>query len=139
MKGSIWIGLVVLAVASASTLIAADDAVASAQAGTRAWLGLVDGGKYGGSWDEAAAMFKAAISRPDWEKAVGNVRSQLGAVKARTQKSATFTKTLPGAPDGEYVVTQFDVQFENKASAVETVTAAHEKDGSWRVAGYFIR
>jgi len=78
-------------------------------------------------------------TQSDWEKALKSVRSQLGAVKSRALKSATFTKTLPGAPDGEYVVIQFDTQFENKAAAVETVTPMHEKDGSWRVAGYFIK
>ena len=91
------------------------------------------------TWDEAAAIFKARISRPDWEKALRSGRSQFDALKARAVKSATFTRTLPGAPDGEYVVIQFDTQFENKAAAVETVTAMHEKDGSWRVAGYFIK
>ena len=47
--------------------------------------------------------------------------------------------TLPGAPDGEYVVLQFDTSFEQKAAAVETVTTIREKDGTWHVGGYFIR
>jgi hypothetical protein len=46
---------------------------------------------------------------------------------------------LPGAPDGEYVVFQFDTQFEHKRAAVETVTPMRDPDGSWRVSGYFIR
>ena len=46
---------------------------------------------------------------------------------------------LPGAPDGEYVVFQFDTQFERKRAAVETVTPMRDPDGSWRVSGYFIR
>jgi hypothetical protein len=44
-----------------------------------------------------------------------------------------------GRSDGEYVVIQFDTQFENKAAAVETIAPMHEKDGSWRVSGYFIK
>ncbi len=59
--------------------------------------------------------------------------------KVFVQTPATFTRTVPGAPDGEYVVIQFDTQFENKAAAVETVTPMREKDGSWRVSGYFIK
>ena len=47
--------------------------------------------------------------------------------------------SLPGAPDGEYRVFQFDTSFEHKQTAVETVTAVLETDGSWRIAGYFIR
>ncbi|MDD5138124.1 MAG: DUF4019 domain-containing protein, partial [Candidatus Omnitrophica bacterium] len=46
--------------------------------------------------------------------------------------------TLPGAPDGEYVIVQFDTTFENKKSSVESVTMSLEADGRWRVSGYFI-
>jgi len=49
------------------------------------------------------------------------------------------TTTLPGAPDGEYVVFQFNASFDQKAAAVETVTAIREKDGTWHVGGYFIK
>ena len=56
----------------------------------------------------------------------------------RKLKSKMYSKTLPGVPDGEYVVIMFDTQFENKKSAVETVTPMLDKDGKWRVAGYLI-
>jgi hypothetical protein len=46
---------------------------------------------------------------------------------------------LPGAPDGEYVVIQYESSFEHKQAAVETVTPMLDKDGTWRVSGYFIR
>ncbi len=133
--------LLSLAVAMTAHLVVAaeSDAVPKAQAAANAWLALADAGKYGATWDEAAAIFKSSISRADWEKALARVRSQLGAVKGRSVKSATFTTTLPGVPDGEYVVVQCDTRFESKAAAVETVTAMREKDGAWRVAGYFIR
>lgn len=36
------------------------------------------------------------------------------------------------------MVIQFETSFENKGSAVETVTSMLEKDGTWRVAGYYI-
>jgi hypothetical protein len=45
----------------------------------------------------------------------------------------------PGAPDGEYVVFQFNTSLEQKSAAVETVTAIREKDGTWHVGGYFIK
>lgn len=119
----------------------ADDREATSQAQTAAkrWLALVDSANYGQSWEDAASFFKSAVTKTDWEKAVKGARAPLGAVKARTVKSATFTRTLPGAPDGEYVVIQFEAQFENKAAAIETVTPMHDKDGTWRVSGYFIK
>lgn len=113
--------------------------VAKAQRAAAAWLALTDGGKYAESWDSAAALFKAAITKPDWEKALKSARSPLGVLKSRKLKSATFARSLPGAPAGEYVVIQFDARFENKAAAIETVTPMREKDGSWRVSGYYIK
>ena len=53
--------------------------------------------------------------------------------------SATFAKTLPGAPDGQYVVIQFNTSFKKKKSAVETITPMLDKDKKWRVSGYFIK
>lgn len=66
-------------------------------------------------------------------------RAPFGNRRVRTLKSATFATTFPGAPDGEYVVFQFDTSFEQKAAAIETVTAIREKDGTWHVGGYYIR
>jgi hypothetical protein len=66
-------------------------------------------------------------------------RKPLGELVSRKLKSANFMTSLPGAPDGEYVVLQFETAFENKKSAVETITPMLEKDGKWRVSGYYIR
>jgi hypothetical protein len=59
-------------------------------------------------------------------------------LRSRGARAAQRASSLPGAPDGEYVVLQFDSSFANKQVAVETVTAVFE-DGVWRVVGYFIR
>lgn len=130
-----------IAVSLVASLAWADQnpAVEKAQAAAKAWLALTDGGSYAQSWDEAAAGFKAAVTRPGWEAALNAVRSPLGAVQNRKLKSATCTRTLPGAPDGEYVVIQFETRFEHKPAALETLTPAHGPDGSWRVSGYYIR
>jgi hypothetical protein len=66
-------------------------------------------------------------------------RKPLGDLVSRKLKSAQRATSLPGAPDGEYVVMQFDTSFAAKKTAVETVTFTHEKDGSWRASGYYIR
>jgi hypothetical protein len=103
------------------------------------WLDLVDAGKYGDSYKEAAEFFKGAITKEQWEKTAPGARKPLGALVSRKLKSATFATELPGAPDGEYVVIQFDSSFKNKKTAVETITPMKQKDGSWRVSGYFIK
>ncbi len=111
----------------------------AAEKAARAWLALTDSGKYAASWDEAASFFKANVTKPDWERMIRGVRGPLGGVKERKLGSARFTRSLPGAPDGEYVIIQYDTVFEHKASAVETVTPMKDNDGRWRVSGYLIR
>ena len=132
--------LVLVAILSMSTIARAQPAdTGAAEQAVTDWLVLVDQGAYAESWTGAAAAFKQAVTQQQWQKAVQAVRQPLGAVKSRAMKSATPTKTLPGAPDGQYVVVQYDSTFESKASAVETVTAILEPDGTWHVGGYFIR
>ncbi len=103
------------------------------------WLALVDSGKYADSWQESASLFKAHVTKDQWSSMVGATRDPLGKLVSRKLKSAQYTKTLPGAPDGEYVVLQFDTSFQHKQSAVETITPMLDKDGRWRVSGYFIK
>jgi hypothetical protein len=139
MKTLCAIATATLILVGFSASAADSDAIAQAQVAAKSWLSLTDSAKYGQSWDDAASLFKGAVTRVAWEKALEGVRSPLGAVKARKVQSVTFTRTLPGAPDGEYVVIQFESEFENKAAAIETVTPMHDKDGTWRVSGYFIK
>ena len=112
-----------------------DDALEAAEI----WLELVDQAKYGESWDAAAKLFKGAVTRKDWEKSLTGVRSPLGRVGSRKVTLKQYSTSLPGAPDGEYVVVQFETSFEHKSKAVETVTPMKESDGTWRVSGYYIR
>lgn len=109
------------------------------QKSAEAWLALTDSGKYAQSWQEAATAFKAAVTQEQWVKMVAPVRNPLGKVLSRTLKSATYTKEIPNAPVGEYVVIQYNTNFENKKDSVETVTPMLDKDGKWRVSGYYIK
>jgi hypothetical protein len=103
------------------------------------WLALVDAGKYSESWEEAAQLFKGAVTREQWGASITTVRKPLGKLVSRTLKSKVYATSLPGAPDGEYVVIQYTTSFENKKSAVETITPMLDKDGKWRVSGYYIK
>ena len=105
----------------------------------RAWLATVDAGRYGDSWESAAELFKQTIPKLRWETTVQAAREPLGIVVGRKVRAMNYARVLPGAPEGEYVVIQFDTRFENRPLSVETVTPMREKDGSWKVSGYFIR
>ena len=67
------------------------------------------------------------------------MRKPLGKLKTRTLLSKTYATSLPGAPDGKYVVIQYTAVYENKTSAIETVTPMEDTDGTWRVSGYYIK
>ena len=117
----------------------AQDKIKAAEAASEAWLKFVDSGDYSQSWQDASSLFKAAVSETDWEHKLKAARGPLGALFSRKLKSAEYKTQLPGAPDGQYVVIQYDSSFANKKSAVETVTPMLDKDGKWHVSGYFIR
>lgn len=126
-------------VLTAGLAFAAEKPEDVAQAVAESWLKLTDGGNFAGSWQQAAKIFKGAVTEGDWVKMAGGVRAPLGKVTSRKLKSRDYTEKLPGSPDGKYVVIQYDTVFENKASAVETVIAMVDPDGKYRVSGYFIR
>jgi hypothetical protein len=47
--------------------------------------------------------------------------------------------SVPGAPDGQYVLIQFETVFEKKAQSIETITPMLDADRTWRVSGYYIK
>ncbi len=105
----------------------------------RTWLSLIDDGRYADSWQEASTYFQGAIRRDHWEASLAGVRTPLGKLLSRKVGKTKEVTTLPGAPDGRYVVMTFTSSFEQKKTATETVTFMREKDGSWKAAGYFIK
>ena len=67
------------------------------------------------------------------------VRGPLGALKERRLAGVQKANTLPGAPEGEYEVLQFQTRFASEERLfVETVVMIRNGDG-FDVAGYFIR
>ena len=103
------------------------------------WLQEIDNGSYAQSWTDAAAYFQSAITSEKWVAALQQVRKPLGVLVSRKLKSAQEMSSLPGVPDGSYIVMQFNTSFANMKSAVETVTFMQEKDGQWRAAGYYVK
>jgi hypothetical protein len=141
MKRILWflaaVGLTLLAVSA----LRADDRAANekaADAAAQKWLALVDAGTYGDSWKQAATAFRKAVTAEQWSAALNASRGSYGSLVSRKLKSSEYRTSLPGAPDGEYVVLQYDSSFEHKKAAVETVTPMKDTDGVWRISGYYI-
>jgi Protein of unknown function (DUF4019) len=105
----------------------------------REWLALTDRGDAQQSWQQAASLFQRAVTPEQWARSLSTVREPLGALIERKLETAKPATELPGAPDGHYVVLTFQTSFVHKRSATETVTPMREDDGSWHVAGYYVR
>jgi hypothetical protein len=103
------------------------------------WLALVDAGKFIESWKATAPYFQRAVPEEQWALKGKQIRDSFGILVSRKLKSAHYTKSVPGAPDGEYVIIQFDTSFARKKAAVETITPMKDTDGRWKVSGYFIK
>jgi hypothetical protein len=116
-----------------------NQATESAIEAAKSWLLLVDEAKYSESWSQAAEYFRKNVSREQWMTALNGVRKPLGKMISRKVLNSTYTTQVPGAPDGQYVVIQFETSFENKQNAVETVTPMMDTDDLWRVSGYYIK
>ena len=111
---------------------------AKAQESAQQWLDLIDRSQYVASWSTAASYFQNNITATEWEKMLQGVRQPLGATISRQLETKEYKTSVPGSPDGEYVIIQYQTSFSNKKSAVETVTSMLDRDGIWKVAGYFI-
>jgi len=111
----------------------------AAQGAAEKWLALVDAGTYQQSWQEMSAPFKKEVSQRKWKSMIGEIRKPVGKRVSRKLKSAAYTKELPGAPEGEYVVAKFDTAFEHKPATIETVVLVLGQDLIWRVSSYAVK
>ena len=99
----------------------------------------IDAKKYKKTWDNSALYFQNAIKKDQWNKSLEAVRTPLGKNRSRKMLSETPKSSLAGAPDGNYIIYQYQSSFENKKHAVETITFTESKDKKWKLVGYFIK
>ena len=114
-------------------------AVEQATKAAESWLKLLDNGDYRACYQQSSEIVKDHLSEDAFVQQFSAARKMLGAVVSRKLKVAQYATSLPGAPDGQYVVMEYDTSFANKKSATETVTPMLDKDGQWRVSGYYIK
>ena len=127
------------AVGSSPTPAIQNGGETAAKAAADVWLAPVDDNRYEPAYQSAASIFQKLIAKEQWIKLAGNGRNLLGRSRSRTVQDTKFSTTMPGAPDGQYVVVHYQTSFEKKATATETVTTLLDSDGQWKVCGYFIR
>ena len=103
----------------------------------RAWLNLVDSGEYHESWQQADQVFQNTTPKARWQTALAQIRVPLGRVMSRTYFGTAKYDSLPGLPNGEYLVVKFQTEFMNKEAVVETLSLSKAADG-WHPLGYLI-
>jgi hypothetical protein len=138
-RSTISMGVLVLLLGGAGVGQTQEESKAKARDSAKEWLTLLDGQEWERTWEQAGELLKAAVSQDEWAKKMSVTLGPLGKVDSRAVRSTEYSTTMPGAPDGEYVVVKMDTSFENKQTATETVVLKKEPDGAWRVSGYFIR
>jgi hypothetical protein len=94
----------------------------------------------------ASESFKAKVARDTFRDGIAKIRKDYGKVDKRSGERMAFRGDMP-APDqgdssvkpGTEVAIMFDTAFAGQKQAQEEVTMILEKDGIWRVAGYYIK
>lgn len=121
----------------------ADAAVASmiAAAGAEGdrWLDLIDHGKFDESWIAAAVVLQGTITQKEWSADLAARQPKLGRTIMRERKTESYSKTLRGAPTGDYVIVSYLTKFEKTPLVEETLAVARDAVGQWHVAGYDIQ
>jgi len=110
------------------------------------WLVPVDGQRYADAWTMASESFKGKVPRDTFRDGIAKIRRDYGKLVKRSGEKMAFRGDAP-APDqsdaqmkpGTEVAILFDATFAGNKQAQEEVTMVLEKDGIWRVAGYYIR
>ncbi len=129
--------------ASAQTMMPAQREALNA---AERWLVPVDAQRYGDAWTMAAEAFKTKVPRATFRDGIAKIRKDYGKVEAREGERMAFRGDVP-APDqpdaqakpGTEVSILFATTFAGSRKAQEEITMVLEKDGVWRVAGYYIK
>lgn len=103
------------------------------------WLKLADAGNGVESWRSAGTVFRNAATAEQWSGMLAGARAPLGELKSRTLANARHTRTLPGVPEGDYVVIQYGAVYANRPGVTETVVTSREAEGGWKVITYLIQ
>lgn len=115
---------------------AADELAAQRQA--LGFLNYLDQGRFADSYAYTGMLIRAQLDRDAFTAQIQKTRAGTGALQSRELIDASYTTTVSGAPEGQYVVLHYHASFANRPDAVETLYLTLAK-GYWRVVGYNIK
>lgn len=101
-----------------------------------AYLGLIDKGQYGQSWDAGSDLFHLKMPKDSWIKILEKNRQPLGNTISRNMMDKAILSVDPeNLPPGQYLVLFFNTTFSNRPYGVEIVYLRNE-NGAWKVINY---
>jgi len=100
----------------------------------RQWLKIIDADNYDKGWMYASEYLKNAVPKDSFKQTLQGVRSPLGSMKNRVLAASEYTTSLPGSPDGEYVVMKYKTEFAKKSEPALRPVISKKEDGQWKVA-----
>jgi hypothetical protein len=102
-----------------------------------AWLKLLDEEKFAESWDTASNFLKGKVSSDKWQTDITQAVKPYGKIQSRENLGCMLSTRLPGMPEGDYVIMQFESASSSGKKVVETLTMLLENN-AWKAAGYYI-
>ena len=76
----------------------------AAQRQALGFLGYLDQGRYADSYDYTGMLIRNQADRTSFAQQLQTARAGVGALQQRTLNDVTYSTTVPGAPQGQYVV-----------------------------------
>lgn len=110
------------------------DQTEEAREAADAWLALFDADDIEATYESAAEPFKSQVDLQDWEAQAAQVKETVGELDGRTYMETTYADELPQAPEGDYMIVQYDTQYAN-LDVTEYVILVLEED-TWRMVGF---
>ncbi len=130
----VWLAAIVTA--SAPSPAAAQGPEVWRAAGS--WLVLLDSRDFAGSWDQAARVFQAAVTRGEWARRAADYREKSGDPTSRQLMGSLEVTDPEGVPPGEYVRLRFECECTRAGMVREIVLMVNEGTRGWRVASYAV-
>jgi hypothetical protein len=134
----VFLALVFALILPMAALAADADQKAEGQAtdSARAWLALVDAGKYADAWTAAGADLRSGQTADKWTASIKPMREPLGAATFRHPAGVVMQTSASGTHDSALVF--FTTTFAQKAEASEKLTMKMV-GGDWKVTSYTVK
>ena len=105
-------------------------------AAAESFFELRDAGSLQQAWWEGSEILHQTTRMDRWMEDMRIQSELMGDLVKRSLRSRVQRSTMPGLPDGEYVILLYDVSFEHKKAGLEILVMLHDASGDWRLVSY---